>query len=273
MTTLRPLSQRDPRWGDITLGTGKLKIKEAGCTITGLAILAGIDPLEANARLLAVGGYANTNLVIWAKIKEAIPQLEFMERGYVYNNTKVKKAIEDYGGCLVEVDGAKIGGDRHWVVYIGNGQLIDPWYGDIRSTSEYPAVGFAVIKVTETVGDPLTECLKSHSSLMSQLEEQGKKLEQETKELGTTRLMLEASDHEREQLFAKLEATKLTLGVWQKQAESAKKEIDTLAEENRTLAKEKAEYRSWYEQALERDYHKVTFAELIRELIVRITKS
>lgn len=272
-TQLKPLSQRDPRWASTPLGTSKTTtLGSHGCTVTGLAILAGLDPLEVNARLISVGGYAKTNLVIWAKIKEAIPHLEFVERGYTYNNDKVKKAIEDYGGCLVEVDGKKIGGDRHWVVYIGNKQMIDPWYGDIRSTSEYPAVGFAVIKVGTPTADPLTECLKAHSSLMSQLEDQGKKLEQANKELQTTQLMLESSENEREQLSAKLEATNDTLGVWQKQAETAKKKAEALEEENRTLTKEKGEYRSWYEQALERDYHKVSVAELLKELFVRITR-
>ena len=166
--TFSLLSQRDPRWSSVPLGNSKTTtIGSHGCLIVNLGILAGLDPLEVNARLLSVNGYANTNLVIWAKIKEAIPHLEFIERGYVYNNDKVKQAISDYGGCLVEVDAAKIGGDKHWVVYIGDKQMIDPWYGVIKPTSEYPAVGFTVIKVTEPASDPLSECLKQHSELMT----------------------------------------------------------------------------------------------------------
>jgi hypothetical protein len=40
---------------------------------------------------------------------------------------------------LVEVDGKPIGGYRHWVVYIGNGKMIDPWDGKEKSTSSYPS--------------------------------------------------------------------------------------------------------------------------------------
>ncbi len=158
---IEPLSQRDSRWASTPLGFSSSTIGQAGCTITALAMMAGLDPAEVNARLKSVNGFAASspdqkNLIIWAKIKEAIPQLEFEWRGYTYDNERVKKAIEAYGACLVEVDyDGKITtpNDRHWVLYIGNQRMIDPWTGVEKSTGWYPLVkGFAIIKtLPETI--------------------------------------------------------------------------------------------------------------------------
>jgi archaellum component FlaC len=125
----------------------------------------GLTPDEVNSRLLKVGGYANTNLVIWSKINEAIPTLSNGTRFYTYDNDKVKQAIEKNGFCLVEVDGTRIGASRHWCLYVGGGQMYDPWTGVQKSTSYYPALGYAVIDkislptLPSTPEDPrLTQC-------------------------------------------------------------------------------------------------------------------
>jgi hypothetical protein len=150
------LNQRDPRWANIPLGTStSTTIGSHGCTITCIAMLSGLTPDEVNRRLLAVSGYAQTNLVIWTKLKEAIPWIEFEKRAYSYNdadNLAVKDAISKYGGCLIQVDfDGKIATPRddHWVIYIGNQKMIDPWTGAEKATSYYPLVeGYSVIKAT-----------------------------------------------------------------------------------------------------------------------------
>jgi hypothetical protein len=144
---LQIYSQRDPRWANIKLGTGTLTIGQAGCTISCVASLAGITPKEVNERLLKVNGYANTNLIIWSKVKEAMPWLEWKHRGYTYDNNQVAQNLP----CLVEVDGKRIGAPRHWVLYIGNQKMYDPWYGTEKTTSYYPPVGYAIIN---RVGNP-----------------------------------------------------------------------------------------------------------------------
>lgn len=136
------LSQRDPRWSNIKLGTSDKTIGSHGCTITCVAMLAGTTPDVVNQKLLAVGGYAEGNLIIWSKINAAIPWLKWEWRGYEYENDKVASSLP----CLVEVDGSRIGGSRHWVVYIGNQQMLDPWYGNQKSTSYYPPTGYSIIK-------------------------------------------------------------------------------------------------------------------------------
>jgi hypothetical protein len=120
-------------------------------------MLAGLSPDEVNERLKKVKGFQD-DLIIWAKIKEAIPWLEFEWRGYEYDNDRVLKTIEANGACLVEVDfDGKISTpkDSHWVLYTGNKQMIDPWTGVPKATSYYPLTkGFSVIKVLPS---PTTE--------------------------------------------------------------------------------------------------------------------
>lgn len=129
------LSQRDKRWKDLQLGTSDTKIGDYGCTITCLAIILGSTPDVVNERLKVVNGYAQGNLVIWAKLEEAFPGIK-IKRVWSYDNEDVKKNVPN---VLVEVDGKPIGGYRHWVVYIGNQLMIDPWDGKEKSTGIYSA--------------------------------------------------------------------------------------------------------------------------------------
>lgn len=130
-----PLSQRDPRWRNIPLGfSSTTTIGSHGCTITCIAMILGTTPDVVNERLKAVNGYANTNLVIWAKLEEAFPGIK-IKRVWSYDNEDVKKNVPN---VLVEVDGQPIGGHRHWVVFVGNQKMIDPWDGKEKSTASYP---------------------------------------------------------------------------------------------------------------------------------------
>ncbi len=157
LTNIIPLNQRDIRWKNVPLGFSSLTLGDYGCTITCLAMLAGLNPDEVNARLKAVNGFQDKSLILWSKIKEAIPWLEFEWRGKPYDNEKVKGAVEEYGACLVEVDfDGKIAtpNDKHWILYIGNQQMIDPWTGAKKSTGWYPlTTGYCLIKVSEKPDD------------------------------------------------------------------------------------------------------------------------
>ena len=145
------LSQRDPKWANEKLGTSNTSVGNFGCTITALTMLAGLDSVsDTNSRLKGVNGFSNGNLLIWSKIESAIPWLKFKWRGYSYENDPVKTAISQAGGCLVEVNGAPIGGSKHWVLYIGDGKMIDPWDGKEKPTISYSATGYATI---EKLGD------------------------------------------------------------------------------------------------------------------------
>ena len=131
---IQPLSQRDKRWGDIRLGYSNTLIKDFGCTITAIAMILGTTPDVVNERLKLVGGFAEGNLVIWDKLEQAFPGIK-VRRVWTYNNDDVKANVKH---VLVEVDGKPIGGFRHWVVYVGNQKLYDPWDGKEDPTSDYP---------------------------------------------------------------------------------------------------------------------------------------
>lgn len=147
---MRPLSQRHPAWSHIPLGLSRVTtIGTHGCTVTCLAMLADTTPDEVNQRLLKARAYANTNLVIWYKIHDALPSLTWEVRSQTYNHSAVLRAVRNYGACMVEVDfdGTGRGDNRHWVLYIDGGMLIDPWTGLIEPQHKYPVrTGYSVIK-------------------------------------------------------------------------------------------------------------------------------
>lgn len=128
------LSQRDLRWGGMYQGFSNLYIRDYGCTITCLAMIIGTTPDVVNQRLKAVNGFLGA-LVIWGKIEEAFPGIK-AKRVWSYDNTDV---LANVPNVLVEVPAYPIGGTgKHWVVFIGNHRLNDPWTGLERATSDFP---------------------------------------------------------------------------------------------------------------------------------------
>lgn len=161
MPLITPQSQRASGNDKIKLGTGDKNtttIASHGCTITCIAMAAGLTPREVNDLFIKHGVYAGSNgvfnLVNWTKIQQAIPWLEFEWRNYGYDNDRVAAAIKKNGFCLVEVDfdGTPRTDDKHWVLYTGNQKMNDPWTGTERATGVYSmATGFAIIN---KVGQP-----------------------------------------------------------------------------------------------------------------------
>lgn len=145
-----PLSQRDARWGNKYLGFSKLKISGFGCTLTSLTMLLNyvegksyrVD--EVNDKLKAVKAFTGA-LLIWSRVPLAFPSLKWVKRAYNYNNVEVAWNIYAKGmPVLVEVNGAKIGAPRHWILFTGQGKANDPWLGKVISTSYYPLTGYSV---------------------------------------------------------------------------------------------------------------------------------
>jgi len=187
-------SQRDPRWKDEKIGNTNSSIGDYGCTITCIAMLAGITPTEVNKRLIGANGYLR-DLVIWTRIEQAIPWLKFEWRGWTYDNTKVSKAIEDNGGCLVEVDfdGTPRTNDKHWVLYTGNQKMHDPWTGTVRLTSAYPLVtGYSIINKKEDMEE--LKYTEAEMTAMREARDENWNLYQEEKKK-VVQLEKEINDH------------------------------------------------------------------------------
>lgn len=147
-------SQRDRKWANDRMGESASTIHDFGCTITSLASLLtslGYDetPKTVNRKLSAHGGYyKKTALLVWSAVPKIWSKLRFVKRAYNYNNIEVAWYV--YGKripVLVEVNGAKIGAARHWVLFIGNREMIDPWYGRVSSTSYYPQTGYTLYNI------------------------------------------------------------------------------------------------------------------------------
>lgn len=141
--------QRDPRWANVKLGfdTGvNDTIGNYGCLITCIAIMVDAfdyplnqaNPLDVNNWLKTHGGYANSDLVIWAKV----PQITSMvDRGAYYG-----KKISDLANFLNEgntlaICGVQSNGSGHFVLaYKAVGGVVwvhDPWTNTQRKLSDF----------------------------------------------------------------------------------------------------------------------------------------
>lgn len=152
MLNVVPLSQRDPRWMNRKLGFSNYTIGTHGCTLTSLTMLLNhltgksMTPDEVNDRLKAVKGFVGA-LIYWKMVPVAFPEVKFIWRNYNYSNTQVAWFV--YGKrtpVLVEVNAAKIGAAKHWVLYVGDRKCVDPWTGLIIPTATYPATGYALFE-------------------------------------------------------------------------------------------------------------------------------
>lgn len=152
------ISQRDPRWANKTLGFSTSTIGGYGCTLTCLTSLAKLSDVgQVNEMLKALGNYnATTNpngaflgsLIVWANVGKALKNLSYNGRFYMYDNIGVANYVYNKKTpVVVQVDATPIGAPRsdHYVLYLGDQKLMDPWTGSIRPTSDFPIQkGFAL---------------------------------------------------------------------------------------------------------------------------------
>ena len=140
---MTPYSQRDPRWGSDKINNTQYTIATDGCLITCLGMVSDTAPDVVNNIIGFTGAQVN-----WTGLDGI--GLELVEKSNVYDNAKVLEYIAAYGFCIVRVDwdgSPKTGGDTHFVTYIGNHQLIDPWTGTLRPTGAYPlTTGYRAVK-------------------------------------------------------------------------------------------------------------------------------
>lgn len=132
--------QLDDRWKNMYIGDGT--VGQYGCTISVCGNIIGVTPDVFLARMKAVNGFLG-NLIIWAKIEEAFPGIT-IRRVWTYNNEDVKNNTPN---VIVEVPAWPIKGQgMHWVQYLGNQKLYDPYTNRIRPTSDFPnPTGYCVI--------------------------------------------------------------------------------------------------------------------------------
>lgn len=291
---MTPLSQRDGRWKDIKIGNSSSTIGSYGCTLTCLAMLSNTTPDITNAFLTAVNGFS-VDRIIWTKLNETKLGLHFpdMGRQYVYNDVAVRDAIKAYGGCLVEVDFDGIistPNDRHWVLYIGDQKLIDPWDGKIKSTSSYPLVkGYAIIQANHENSDNLNTSEENILKFLREINADEGKVREAFGAL-TDKVALQAqiqilsekiSDLESSQnklkeqvteLGTKLQEEQKSEADWQKAVKTANEQLQNELEQNALLDDERKNYKRLYEEALKKFPSNYSWKDIIN-LIVKKLKS
>jgi len=187
--------QRDSRWSRKKLGFGTGTIGSYGCLLCSFtAILQYFkiktDPIEVNEKMKEIYGYVGDtkNLWVWNKPPEIYPV--YYKGSNSYNDTKVKNWLADKVPVIIQVDGAPIGAQSHFVVSIGGGKIMDPWFGDIRDFSFYTPQSYYVYTYTgESMGQSpeLAACLQAHKNLMQEI----KDVKQENAELRSKTFELE----------------------------------------------------------------------------------
>lgn len=150
MIEVKPYSQRDWRWAFVKFGFGGGRFKDYGCTVTALTSLLGVagynlTPPQVAEKLREKKAFSG-DLLIWSRVQLAFPKVKFIWRGYKYENAKVKENIEKGNPTLVEV---LLTGHRHWVLFLGNQKMMDPWTGKIESTSKYPLIGYSLFTISK----------------------------------------------------------------------------------------------------------------------------
>ena len=150
MISTKVYSQRDWRWAWIKFGFGGGRFKDYGCTVTALTSLlfvAGynLTPPQVAEKLRAVKAFQG-DLLVWSRVHLAFPKLKFVWRGYKYENAKVKEMIEKKTPVMVEV---LLSGHRHWVLFLGDQKMMDPWVGKVESTAKYPLIGYSLFTISK----------------------------------------------------------------------------------------------------------------------------
>jgi len=179
--------------------------------------------------------------------------------------------------------------DRHWVLYIGNHQLIDPWTGTIKPTSSYPLVkGYAIIEKNNEQDDLTSSEENILRFLREQNADEGKvreawgclndkpqydaqiaTLSQKVLELDSLTKELEKKIGE---LNLKISEDKKSEDDWQEMLALANERISKNEEQLTTISEDRNKYRRLYENLLSTTIEKLSSAEIIRELSNRFLR-
>ena len=123
---IEPLSQVDPRWKDVQLGTSSSTIGGYGCLITCVSMMLdyyGFDtnPDLLNAELKGNAGYSNGNLLMWGQVPVIYKEVTYDGKWEGSRNDIIDKLLADNRPAIVHVDfnpqTAPI--EQHWVLVVG----------------------------------------------------------------------------------------------------------------------------------------------------------
>jgi GH25 family lysozyme M1 (1,4-beta-N-acetylmuramidase) len=126
LLNIPPLSQKDPKWSSIKLGTSPVTIGGYGCLITCASMMLkyfgfDTDPAQLNENLIRSGGYNKQNLFIWGSLNSLYPGVRFLNRDKPAILSKIDEQLSLGRPVIVNVDGTPASSviDEHWVLVIG----------------------------------------------------------------------------------------------------------------------------------------------------------
>lgn len=172
-----PLSQRDPRWSKVMLGTTGRTIGSDGCLLTALTSKLQyhgimVMPQDTVGRLKDKGGIAQSGDTSWPSITAAFPNVLFRwrwsttleERGNVAFRLAPLEAYRRILKLLVLGQPTLIRTEKnglgHWVLAVdGEGTddliIMDPWDGQIRRfTEKYGSIEDNLYAYGVLIGSP-----------------------------------------------------------------------------------------------------------------------
>jgi len=114
--------QNDLSWASDNLGSSTSTLGGAGCLISSLAsaithVDSDIDPQQLNNKLTAVDAYTDDGELIWYKIKDAIPSVDYRYTR-VPSSATIEKDLREGRLPIVNVRFHK-NGVTHWVLIVG----------------------------------------------------------------------------------------------------------------------------------------------------------
>lgn len=114
--------QNDPAWAQDSIGSSNYKMGGAGCLITCVAssisdLGVAITPQELNQKLTAIDGYQNGADLIWYKINEAVPEVDYYY-SRVFSSETIEKDLDKGLLPIVKVKFHGFGA-QHWLLIVG----------------------------------------------------------------------------------------------------------------------------------------------------------
>lgn len=152
MIQTQTYSQRDPRWKNRKLGFSRTStIGSDGCLLTDISNMLPVfgyddNPAQVNEALKSVKAFSG-GLIIWSRVSKAYPNMKFIKLANSYNNSEVAwyvyiKKVPVIVKVNIKLNSKQILG--HWVLFIGDRKMVDPYDGKIKTTSTYPLLKYAL---------------------------------------------------------------------------------------------------------------------------------
>ena len=299
LKNIAAIGQRDPKWKDKKLGTSTTTIGDAGCVLCSATIVCrfyGHDvwPNWLNEQMIKIGGYYDKNLWQWHKLTDIFSDIKVHKLIDCYTTpaplNEINKRLDEGHPVIVCVDfDPKVGVQTHYVVIFGREgddyYIADPWFNDValfKGRYGDPAKAIYAIRMYDgplspaPVPDPCAD-------LRTKCEELEKENQRLTKELKTsqeiqqqTAASLSEISSQLAQKTNELEKSQSSLlvanqTIAEKEEAIAKLEKRISSRDNRIaeLEKERTDYRSYYEKALERDITKMSLGKILLVIISR----